>query len=65
MTVDRLIFYNSQAPNETVEKLLVDECCSLGPDGLSHWMGDFLSMNPLIPMDFTNVVDESEQFLAL
>ena len=48
-------------PNETVEKLFVDEGCSVGRRGLSHWMRYFLSMNPPIPVDFTNVMDESEQ----
>ncbi len=50
-----------QPPNETVEKLVVDEGSSLGPSGLSHWIGYFRSMNPSISVDFTNVVDESEQ----
>jgi len=48
-------------PNETVEKLFVDAGGSLGASGLSHWMGYFLSMNPPISVDFTNVVDESEE----
>ena len=53
------------APNETVEKLFLDECCNLGPGGLSHWIGDFLSKNPPILVDFTNVVGKREQLLAL
>jgi len=56
-----LTIKNNLVPNETVEKLFVDECRSLGPSGLSHWMGHFLSKNPPIPVDFTNIVDESEQ----
>ena len=48
-------------PNETVEKLSVEEYCRLERSGLSQGMGYFLLMNPSIPVDFTNVMDKSEQ----
>ena len=39
----------------------MEEGCRNGTSGLYHWMGYLLSMNPPISVDFTNVVDESEQ----